>query len=80
MYFLGISGADGFDFGEKVDYVMGYISANWLRRRLVGWGVNWRTVWWWTRRVGYVIVVFYPFKVEFLTTRVELSSGLCFAR
>ncbi len=60
---------------------MGYIRANWLRRRIEGWGADRRTVWWWTRRVGYLIVIFaYPFKAEFLITGVELNSDLRFAR
>jgi len=58
---------------------MGYIRANWLRR-IEGWGAD-RMVWWWTRCVGFLIVIFaYPFKVEFLITGVELNSDLLFAQ
>jgi hypothetical protein len=63
---------------------MGYIKADWLRRRRIeGWGADWRTVWWWTRRVGYLIVIVifaYPVKAEFLITGVELNSDLLFSR
>jgi hypothetical protein len=60
---------------------MGYIWLRRRRRRIEGWGADWRTVWWWTRHVGYLIVIFaYPFKAEFLITGFELNSDLLFAR